>query len=161
MPDTRKGQCFCGKVSYRLNRDPMFVHCCHCRDCQRQTGSAFAVNGLIEAECVELLAGRPAPVRMKTDSGHPHDIFRCEDCGSALWSDYGQRGWLLFVRLATLDDPAQYLPDVHIYARSRLPWVTLPEGARVFEEYYDVKAEWPAESQARYKAARHKAGAAR
>lgn len=159
--EIRSGQCFCGAVRYRLVGAPMFVHCCHCRDCQRQTGSAFAVNGLIEAEKIEVFEGEPVPVRMATESGYPHDIYRCPSCHSALWSDYGGRGWLRFLRLATLDDPGAFTPDVHIYTRSRLPWVALPDGARVFEDYYDVRKEWPPESQARYKAAKDRAGASR
>lgn len=157
----RAGQCFCGKVRYRMRGAPMFVHCCHCRDCQQQSGSAFVVNGLIEADRVELITGEPKPKRMATDSGYPHDIYRCDACQSAVWSDYGGRNWLRFVRLATLDDPASFKPDVHIYTRSKLPWVVLPPDAAVFTEYYDTRKQWPAESQARYKAAKDRAGASR
>ena len=153
----RPGQCFCGAVRYRLHGAPMFVHCCHCRDCQKQTGGAFAVNGLVEAERVEVFEGAPEPIRMATESGYPHDIYRCPTCRSALWSDYGGRTWLRFLRLVTLDDSAAFEPDVHIYTRSKLPWVVLPEGTRAFAEYYDVRTEWPAERQARYKAAKDKA----
>jgi hypothetical protein len=158
MADMWNGQCFCGRVSYRMHGPPMFIHCCHCRDCQRQAGSAFAINGLIEANRIELLGEKPAPVRMATDSGYPHDIYRCTECGSALWSDYGGRTWLRFLRLATLDRPDDFVPDVHIYTRSKLPWVLLPQGVRAFEEYYDVKQEWPAASAARYRMAKEKAG---
>jgi len=159
--ETFDGQCFCGKVRYRMQGRPMFIHCCHCRDCQQQAGSAFVINGLIEAARIELVDGAPKPVTMRTDSGHPHDIYRCEACQSALWSDYGGRGWLRFVRIATLDRAGEFVPDVHIYTRSKLPWVVLPAGARAFEEYYSTTAEWPAESLARREAARAKAGALR
>jgi hypothetical protein len=160
--EIRSGQCFCGAVRYRMHRAPMFVHCCHCRDCQKQTGGAFAINGLIEAEHIEVFGVEtPRPIRMATESGYPHDIYRCPSCQSALWSDYGGRTWLRFLRLVTLDVPGAFEPDVHIYTRSKLPWVVLPEGAKAFEEYYDVRQEWPAESQARYKAAKDKAGASR
>lgn len=161
MDDYFDGRCFCGKVRYRMRGRPMFIHCCHCRDCQQQLGSAFAVNGLIESDRIELVDGAPVRVAMRTDSGHPHDIYRCEACQSPLWSDYGGRTWLRFVRLATLDRARDFTPDVHIYTRSKLPWVVLPDGARAFDEYYDVRTEWPAESQRRYKAARQAAGADR
>ena len=105
----------------------MFVHCCHCTDCQRQTGSAFAINALIEASHVELAKGKPVPVSMKTDSGNPHDIYRCAKCQTALWSDYGRRKVMLFVRAGSLDRAAAVRPDVHIYTRSKLPWVRLPK----------------------------------
>ncbi|WP_018235222.1 GFA family protein [Ensifer sp. BR816] len=156
MNDAIEGGCFCGRIRYRLKRRPMFVHCCHCRDCQRQVGSAFAINGLVEAENLEMLSGEPVMVSLSTDSGRPHDVYRCAECQSALWSDYGRRKWLCFLRLATLDRPSEFPPDVHIYTRSKLAWVPLPAGARVFEAYYDTQAEWPQESLERLNVARAK-----
>ena len=145
------GSCFCGAVRYRLTRAPMFINCCHCRDCQKQTGGAFAINGMIERSCVELMEGSVDPVRvtMPTESGRPHDIYRCPQCQTAVWSDYGRRGVMVFVRVATLDQAAEFEPDVHIFTRSKLPWVVLPPGARSFAVYYDMKQEWPAASLAR------------
>jgi hypothetical protein len=130
----------------------MFVHCCHCTDCQRHTGSAFVINALIETDHIEILAGAPEPVSMPTESGRPHDIYRCPACKVAVWSDYGRRPRLRFVRVGTLDDPRAIRPDVHIYTRSKVPWVRLPEGARAFEAFYEIEKEWPAESLARRKA---------
>jgi hypothetical protein len=143
------GGCFCGAVRYRLETPPMFVHCCHCTDCQKQTGSAFAINAIIETDRITLLQGALEAVEMKTDSGAPHDIYRCPICRSALWSDYSRRRVTRFVRVATLDQPSVLVPDVHIYTRSKLAWVVLPDGARAFEEYYDMEKEWPKESLAR------------
>jgi hypothetical protein len=148
----RSGSCHCRAVRYRLLAEPLFVHCCHCTDCQRHTGSAFAVNALIETSRIELLAGAPEPVSMATESGRPHDIYRCPTCKVAVWSDYGRRPGLRFVRVATLDRPSSIPPDVHIYTRSKVPWIRLPEGARVFEAFYEIDKEWPPESQARRKA---------
>lgn len=149
-----EGGCACGAVRYRLTSRPMFVHCCHCNVCQRETGTAFALNALIETDRVELISGAPRPVSMPTESGRPHDIYRCPDCRTAVWSDYGRRGVMSFVRVGTLDEPAAVSPDVHIYTRSKLPWVVLPEGVPAFEVYYDMKALWPAESLARREALR-------
>ncbi len=140
------GGCACGAVRYSLTTAPMFVHCCHCRDCQRQTGSAFVINALIETDRIEVAHGRPEPVSVPTDSGRPHDIHRCPTCQTALWSDYGARPALRFVRVGTLDDPAALTPDVHIFTRTRLPWVTLPPDRPAFEVYYDAAKLWPAES---------------
>lgn len=156
MDSASEGQCFCGAIRFRMHGRPMFVHCCHCKDCQRQTGGAFAVNALIEADRIEILSGAPVGHAMATESGHPHDIYRCDACQSALWSDYGKRDWLRFLRVTTLDNPGDFVPDVHIYTRSKLPWVTLPEGAATFEAYYDPRTQWPAESSARYRAANPK-----
>ena len=119
---------------------PMFVHCCHCTDCQRQTGTAFVLNALIEADRVELLSGDPEPFAMPTDSGRPHRVFRCPDCGTAVWSEYGGLTKLRFVRVGTLDDPTALPPDVHIFTRSKLPWITLPQDVPAFEVYYSSEA---------------------
>lgn len=153
MAEELTGGCSCGAVRYRLTSGPMFVHCCHCKDCQRQTGSAFVLNALIEADRVEMLSGAPEPVSMPTDSGRPHDIHRCPKCKIAVWSTYGGRPQIRFVRVGTLDQPSALPPDVHIYTRSKLPWVKLPEGVSAFDAYYDAKALWPAESLARRAAA--------
>jgi hypothetical protein len=143
------GGCSCGAVRYRLTSDPMFVHCCHCKDCQRQTGSAFVLNALAEADRVDVQSGAPEGVTMPTDSGRPHDIYRCPKCKIAVWSTYGGRLQIRFVRVGTLDEPSALQPDVHIYTRSKLPWVKLPADVPAFEAYYDAKTLWPAESLAR------------
>jgi hypothetical protein len=146
------GGCACGAVRYRLSGAPMFVHCCHCRDCQRQTGSAFVLNALIETARIVLLSGEPVAVAVPTDSGRPHEIHRCPACQTALWSDYGGRPALRFVRVGTLADPAALPPDVHIYTRSKLPWIALPAGVPAFAAYYDMQALWPAASLERRRA---------
>lgn len=143
------GCCSCRAVRYRLTSAPMFVHCCHCRDCQRQTGSAFVLNALIEADHVELVAGETRPFPQPTDSGKPHVIHRCAECGTAMWSTYGGREQMRFVRVGTLQDTTALKPDVHIFTRSKQPWVQLPAGVPAFEVYYDTKAQWPKESLAR------------
>lgn len=148
-----EGTCSCGAVRFRMKSAPMFVHCCHCKDCQRQTGSAFVLNALMEADRVEILSGQPEPVTMPTESGLPHDIYRCPKCRIAVWSTYGGRTKIRFVRVGTLERPAALPPDVHIYTRSKLPWVTLPAGVPAFDAYYDSKTLWPAESLARRAAA--------
>jgi len=152
MTDTLDGGCACGAVRYRLGSAPMFVHCCHCCDCQRQTGSAFVINALIETDRIRLLSGAPVPMAVPTDSRRPHDIHRCPACQTALWSDYGRRPALRFVRVGTLDTAAALSPDVHIFTRSKLPWVVLPPEVPAFGEYYDPKALWPAASLERRRA---------
>jgi hypothetical protein len=141
-----EGGCACGAVRYRLESAPMFVHCCHCKDCQRQTGSAFVLNALMETNRLTVLKGEVSRSPMPTDSGRPHGIDRCVRCGTAVWSEYGGLAVLRFVRVGTLDDPSALGPDVHIYTRSKLPWVTVPEGVPAFEAYYDAKKLWPAAS---------------
>jgi hypothetical protein len=147
-----EGGCACGEIRYRLASKPMFVHCCHCRDCQRQTGSAFVINALIETDRVEKLKGETVAITVPTDSGQPHVIHRCKTCGVAVWSHYGGNRPLSFVRVGTLDDPSALAPDVHIYTRSKLPWVALPADVPAFEAYYSSKTLWPRESLERRKA---------
>jgi hypothetical protein len=146
MSEMLEGGCSCGAVRYRLGSAPLFVHCCHCKDCQRQTGSAFVLNALIETARVTVLAAQPARSEMPTESGRPHGIYRCAKCGVAVWSEYGGVAALRFVRVGTLDRPHALRPDVHIYTRSKVPWVVLPDDVPAFDAYYDSKTLWPAES---------------
>jgi hypothetical protein len=132
-------------VRYRLSSDPLFVHCCHCRNCQCQTGGAFVINALIEADRVEVVQGEPVLVPVPRDDGSTQDVWRCPACQVALFSQYTRRD-VHFVRVGTLDEPGALPPDVHIYTRSKLPWVVLPDGVPAFEVYYDMGQLWPAES---------------
>jgi hypothetical protein len=153
MAEGCEGGCTCGAVRYRLRDAPMFVHCCHCTSCQTETGSAFVLNALIESDRVETLAGAPEPVMTPSESGRGQNVWRCPDCRVAMWSNYGGAADILrFVRIGTLDDPGALPPDVHIYTRSKLPWVMLPEDTPAFEAYYDSKSLWPAASLERRKA---------
>ena len=152
MLNDLEGGCACAAVRYRLLSRPMFVHYCHCRECQRQTGSAFVLNALIEADRVSSLSGNPESVAVPTASGRPQEIYRCPLCMVAVWSVYGGIHRLLFVRLGTLDDPAALTPNVHIYVRSKLPWVALPEATPSFEAYYDSRQLWSHESLERRRA---------
>ncbi len=152
MSNSLTGGCACGALRYRLALRPMFVHCCHCKDCQRQTGSAFVLNALIETARVERLAGETRGLPVPTDSGRPHEIHRCPICQTAVWSHYGGRPALSFVRVGTLDEPSALPPDVHIYVRSKLPWITLPSDVPAFPAYYNSKQLWPPASLERRKA---------
>jgi hypothetical protein len=152
MAITFEGGCDCGAVRYRLESAPLFVHCCHCHDCQRQTSSAFVINALIERERMTEMSGETQAHLMRTDSGRPHNIHRCTKCQTAIWSVYGGIQQLRFVRVGTLDEPAAMPPDVHIYTRSKLPWISLPASVPAFEAYYDSKKLWPAASLERRKA---------
>ena len=151
MSVLREGGCSCGAVRYRLASDPLFTHCCHCLNCQRQTGSAFVINLLIETDRVELLAGEPQPIEVPRDDGSTQVIFRCPTCQVAVFSQY-TRPEVRFVRGGTLDQPSSVEPDAHIFTRSKLPWITLPDSAPAFEVYYDAKTLWPAASLERLQA---------
>ena len=148
-----EGGCACGQVRYRLGRAPLFVHCCHCRNCQRQTGAAFAINVLIERDYVESLASEPDRVPVPRSGAKRQQLDRCPGGQTAVWSTY-TRASVLFVRAGTLDDPAAVVPDVHIYTRSKLPWLSLPESTPAFKTYYDTQKLWPRASLERLEALR-------
>src|SRR5512139_2331881 len=152
MAVRRDGGCACGEVRYRLTSEPLFVHCCHCLNCQRQTGSAFVVNVLVETDRVELLRGEPVAVDVPRDDGSSQRIWRCPACQIAVFSQYTSPK-VRFVRAGTLDDPSSVEPDVHIYTRSKLPWVALPDSVPAFSTYYDTRKLWPKASLQRLDAA--------
>lgn len=153
MSEPFEGGCTCRAIRYRMTSNPLFVHCCHCRWCQRETGTAFALNAMIEADRVVLLAGTPENVNTPSNSGRGQMIARCPTCRIALWSNYGGAGdKIRFVRVGTLDNPDALPPDVHIFTMSKQPWVTLSDGKPVCQEYYDSKKLWPAESLERRRA---------
>jgi len=142
-----EGGCTCRAVRYRLASKPIFVHCCHCRWCQRETGAAFALNALIEADRVVLLQGQPEVVNTPSLSGIGQKISRCPICRIALWSNYGGAGDLVrFVRVGTLDEPDRLPPDIHIFTDSKQPWVVLGTDVPAVPEYYDRNVYWPRES---------------
>ena len=146
-----EGGCSCGAVRYRLTTEPLVVHCCHCLNCQRQTGSAFVINLLIEADRVELLAGEPRPVSAARRRERPADLPLPRVRGRRL-QRVRPPGGALRTR-GTLDDPSAVAPDVHIYTRSKMPWVTLPPSVPAFDVYYDSKTLWPPEKLERLRAA--------
>jgi hypothetical protein len=150
-----EGGCTCGQMRYRMLTRPLFVNCCHCRWCQRETGSAFAINAMIESERVELVRGQPETINTPSESGQGQRIVRCPGCRVALWSHYGGGGdKVKFVRVGTLDNPDLLPPDIHIFTASKQPWVVIPPGMPAVEEYYELADYWPAESLARRQALR-------
>ena len=144
------GGCTCRFVRYRMTSAPLFVHCCHCRWCQRETGSAFALNALIEADRMEMLAGRVELVATPSASGKGQRIARCPVCRVAVWSHYAGAGdAVCFVRVGTLDLPDRLPPDIHIFTSTKQPWVVLSPGVPAVAEYYATSEYWPPESLAR------------
>jgi hypothetical protein len=144
------GRCTCRAIRYELTSAPLFIHCCHCRWCQRETGSAFVLNALIESDRVRLLEGAPEYVDTPSESGKGQRIARCSSCRVALWSHYGGVMAMSFVRVGTLDEPDRYPPDIHIYTASKQPWLALPAGVPAVPEYYRRSQYWPAASLARF-----------
>ncbi|HUN91939.1 MAG TPA: GFA family protein [Burkholderiaceae bacterium] len=148
-----EGGCDCRAIRYRMQSAPLFVHCCHCRWCQRESGASFALNAMIESDRVTNLGQEPELVATPSQSGSGQVIARCPTCKVALWSHYAGAGPVVkFVRVGTLDDPDLLPPDIHIFTASKQPWVVLPEGQPAVPAYYDRERYWPAASLARRRA---------
>jgi hypothetical protein len=155
-----EGGCTCRRVRYRMSRSPLFVHCCHCTWCQRETGTAFALNALVEAEHVALLGDAPELVHTPSASGRGQRIARCPTCRVAVWSHYpGGGDGVCFIRVGSLDEPQRLPPDMHIYTSTKQPWVVLPPGARAVPEFYELEQHWPPASLERLRAAQARAAA--
>ncbi len=149
------GGCACGQVRYHLLDHPLFVHCCHCTRCQRETGTPFAHHALIEYTNFQITVGEPVYVLVPTDSGGKHWVARCPQCHTAMWNEHGTRKAITrYVRVGTLDEPGALPPLAHIFVRSKQAWILLDESTPKFRGYYDAAKAWPAESLARYDAAK-------
>ena len=152
-----EGGCACGEVRYRLTRESMFVHGCHCTWCQRETGSAFVVNALIESTHVEVVSGAPNMILTPSASGNGQKIVRCPTCQVAVWSHYSGMGEAVsFVRVGTADEPHRMPPRAHVYTSTKQPWVLLPDDIPVAAEFYDPKEVWSAETLGRMRALRRR-----
>ena len=148
-----EGGCACRHLRYRMESPPMIVHCCHCRWCQRETGTAFALNAVIESDRLKVLQGEPEFIVTPSESGKGQRIARCPHCKVACWSHYSAAGDLAsFVRVGTLDNPDRFSPDVNIHVESKQPWVTLLPGIPAFEQFYKPAEVWPEESRGRWRA---------
>jgi hypothetical protein len=155
-----EGGCDCRHVRYRMETPPLFVHCCHCRWCQRESGASFALNAMIEADRITVLNALPEMVATPSASGYGQQIARCPTCRIAVWSHYAGAGPAVrFVRVGTLDQPDLVPPDIHIFTASKQPWVVIPEGTPAVPEYYDRERYWPPESLARRRALSPQIGA--
>jgi len=145
-----EGGCSCTALRYELTASPLIVHACHCRDCQRITGSAFVINIWIEKEFVRTSGATPQSFMLEGSGGRNQEVFFCGKCGTYVWSRYHRApGDTLFVRAGTLDEPEAVTPDVHIYTRSKVPWLELPRGVPAFESMYKIEEVWSAESKER------------
>ncbi|MEQ8690521.1 MAG: GFA family protein [Pseudomonadales bacterium] len=155
------GRCACQAIEYEVRAEPMIVHCCHCRWCQRETGSAFVLNALIELEHVQVTQGSPEVTRISSESGAGQVVHHCARCATTLWSHYAFAGIgekVAFVRVGTLLPPLidseAFQPDVHIYTASKRHWLRLPETTPAFTEYYRASEVWSEAALARRDALR-------
>lgn len=143
-----EGKCSCNKLRYRMNAKPLIVHACHCRQCQRVTGTAFVMNAVVEKTRLEILSGGVANYHFPDTC---HTVFFCPECVTYVWSEYknGAFNDCRFVRVGTLNEPDRLPPDVHIFTESAQPWVHIPSDAAKFDRFYSIKEQWAGDSLAR------------
>lgn len=147
------GRCACGAVAYALGRAPMITHCCHCRQCQRETGASFALNAMIERSELSV-TGPVTEHRRPSGSGKGITAAICPACATTLWTVYGVSGdAFAWVRVGTLDDPNLCPPSVHIFTEFRQPWLTLPGDVPSYPAFYPPREVWSPDAMARRKAA--------
>jgi len=151
MSEKIEGGCACGRVRYQMASAPIFTQACHCRDCQRESGTAFAHNAMVETNRLTI-EGETEAVTLPTNSGGGQIVVRCSSCKTALFSHYGGSDKVAFLRVGTLDDPDAFPPQIHVWTRSKQPWVVLPDNTPSVEEYYRAAEVWPPEALERRKA---------
>ena len=146
------GRCACGRVSYKIKEDPLFTYACHCKDCQRTTGSAFVVH-LILAERDFEIEGDTRSATVPSGSGAGCDLHYCAECGIYVWCRYlYHQVPVLAVRGGTLDDTNAVRPQAHIFTRNMQSWFRLPEGVPSFKNGIDRNEAWSADSLKKYNA---------
>jgi len=140
------GGCVCNQVRYEIKVEPLFVHACHCSDCQRYSGSAFVILlGVATADF--RIEGELSTVTNPTPSGAGYDAHYCPQCATVIWSKYHFVELpIIAVRGGTLDDPNLAPPAYHIFTRSRQRWVELPKEAPAFDEWLEPAEVWSAET---------------
>ena len=147
------GGCACGALRFVVERPPLYVHCCHCTRCQRETGGPFAHHAIVPFADMRLEQGAPGFVQVPADRGARHWVATCPKCRSAVWNEWGSRHAVTrYIRVGAFDEPARFPPQAHIFLRSRLPWLA-PEGAPGFEAGYPAD-HWPADSRRRWREAK-------
>ncbi len=138
------GRCDCDQIQYTVKQSPLYVHCCHCSWCQRESGAAFAINALIESSAIELTHGEPALINTPSESGGGQLMARCPNCQVALWSHYPSFGKLMsFIKVGTLDNPSLMPPDIQIFTQSKQQWFELPTDMPAFKRFYNRDEMWP------------------
>ncbi|HKO92800.1 MAG TPA: GFA family protein [Polyangiaceae bacterium] len=129
-PTSLDGGCQCGRIRFRLEVSPIITHCCHCKDCQKASGSAFCINAMIESEHLTVLTGIP----QQFQGADSPEVARCADCGGVLWSHHPHFGRAIaFVGVGRLDQAERLAPEAHYFTRSKHPWVQLPPELPAFE----------------------------
>jgi hypothetical protein len=133
MDESREGGCQCGGLRYELTSEPMAVVVCHCRDCQKQSGSAFGLSMVVRRDAFRWSQGEPASFHTRADSGTPKECAFCPTCGSRIYNALGSMPRTFNLKPGTLDDTSWFEPSLHVWLARKQPWVAVPATARTFD----------------------------
>ncbi|KAF2714816.1 hypothetical protein K504DRAFT_529080 [Pleomassaria siparia CBS 279.74] len=164
-----KGHCTCKTITYEVVAPFLVTNCCHCTWCQRETGTVFVLNAIIETSNFRITSEtKPVFVYIPSASGDGQMIARCPTCYVALYGDYvGDGAWTTFVKAGTLDDDGKkrVKPDVHIFTSTKMDWVDLTSererGVPILEKGYKREDVWSREANERFAALKLKMDAAK
>jgi hypothetical protein len=130
---TITGGCLCGNVRYSAEAAPAFMSVCHCRDCQKFSGSAFLTVVALPKAAVAI-TGTLKGFAKRGDSGKPIERFFCPDCGASIMDEAETLPGLVMIAAGTLDDPGWVKPTLQIYCASAQPWVELGGAMKRFDK---------------------------
>lgn len=125
-----KGGCQCGKLRYEVASAPLDVYVCHCRECRKQSASAFGISVIVRSADLHLVQGEPHCWSRPADSGRTLDCFFCPDCGARVWHGNREREEKVSIKGGSLDEPVDLGAAYHIWTSRKLPGVLIPEQAR-------------------------------
>lgn len=122
MPAPFTGGCACGAIRYQCSTEPLMVVNCHCRDCQRSSGSTFSIGVAVPADSLTILKGEPKYYKVKADSGNTAQRGFCSECGSPLFAGNSNNPHIVAIKVGSLDDPSWSKPMIDIWTQSAQPW---------------------------------------
>ncbi len=128
MSNAHEGGCVCGAIRFVCEGEPLLVAHCHCRDCQKSSGAAFATVVVVPRAGFRLLKGKPAGYVYRGDSGQNLTRQFCAQCGAPLFTEVESMPDAWIVRAVAFDEPSRFVPQMHIYTASAQPWGVISEG---------------------------------
>jgi hypothetical protein len=128
----RSGGCQCGQVRYQSAGEPLALYICHCRECQKQSASAFGLSLEVPRRGFRLIRGEPKFWTRGTDSGRRLKCAFCPNCGSRLWHESESPSANLTIKAGSLDEPVDLSTAIHIWVSRKLPGMAIPAGAKQF-----------------------------
>ena len=133
MTTHREGGCQCGRVRYRVDGEPVAMTICHCRECQRQSGSAFGTSTIVRKDAFTILRGEPKIYTRDSDSGRPVVCAFCPECGTRIYHEPRYMDGVVNVKAGTFDDPSFFRPSIEVWTKRQHPWLAMTCDLQSFE----------------------------